>query len=375
MHPERSRGSIAEDRLRRALSEAGWRARDAHDDADGPDLIITKNRLKYAVEIKTAAEARADRLIPLWSQAYLQARRYATAGQNLLVIVAAPSMPERTAEQVLRFAAEHAPDAAAGVLDFDGFRRFQGQGLDSLNAEKDKRSSARAVPSDHAADLFSDLNQWMLKVLLAPEIPVALLNAPRDRYRNASELATAAEVSQMSVSRFVRAFAAEGFLEDAGSHLGLVRRKELFRRWSSAVTIRRPKEVPLRALLRGDRDATVRSLVRGDDACLGLFAAADALRLGHVHGVPPYVYVRRLDGDTIARWPAFLPAAGHEAADVIVRQAPTPQSIFRGAIRPRDVHATDVLQIWLDVSGHPTRGSEQAEFLRRRVLSRVIDIQ
>ena len=46
-----------------------------------------------------------------------------------------------------------------------------------------------------SAPLFSDLNQWMLKILLAPPlIPEGFLLAPRERYRNASQLAEAAGV-------------------------------------------------------------------------------------------------------------------------------------------------------------------------------------
>jgi hypothetical protein len=44
----------------------------------------------------------------------------------------------------------------------------------------------------------------MLKVLLAPLLPVDLLRAPRREYRNASEFAATAEVTVMSTFRFVR---------------------------------------------------------------------------------------------------------------------------------------------------------------------------
>jgi hypothetical protein len=35
--------------------------------------------------------------------------------------------------------------------------------------------------------------------------------------------------------------------------------------------------------------------------------------------------------------------------------------------------ASDVLQVWVDVAVHPSRGREQADLIRRRVLHRVID--
>jgi hypothetical protein len=33
---------------------------------------------------------------------------------------------------------------------------------------------------------------------------------------------------------------------------------------------------------------------------------------------------------------------------------------------------SDILQVWLDVSVHPSRGREQADLIRRRVLDKVI---
>jgi hypothetical protein len=35
--------------------------------------------------------------------------------------------------------------------------------------------------------------------------------------------------------------------------------------------------------------------------------------------------------------------------------------------------ACDVLQVWIDVASHPSRGREQADLIRKRVLQRVIE--
>jgi hypothetical protein len=107
-------------------------------------------------------------------------------------------------------------------------------------------------------------------------------------------------------------------------------------------------------------------------ACLALFAAADALGVGFVQGVPPYVYVRRLSPASLSAWKNLVPIAPGEAPDVIVRQAPFPESVFRGMVRPHGMASCDVLQVWLDVSEHPARGEEQADLIRRRLLNRII---
>jgi hypothetical protein len=42
-------------------------------------------------------------------------------------------------------------------------------------------------------------------------------------------------------------------------------------------------------------------------------------------------------------------------------------------VRPQGLAACDVLQIWVDVASHPSRGQEQADMIRKRVLHRVIE--
>ena len=340
----------------------------------------------YAIEVKTAPEGRADRLVPLWAQACLEASRAAsdhpTSSPAPLAIVAAPEIAPRAAEQVLQFAATYAPNVAAGVVDLAGLRRFRGPGLGDLDAPPEhaprrRRARRHETPSTSGA-LFSDLNQWLLKVLLAPELPEGLLTAPRDRYSSTSQLARAAGVSVMSASRLVQQLERDGYLDADAPHLTLVRRDDLLRRWAAAAELRPVREVRMRYLLAADPAADLRRVVRDERACLALFAAADALGLGFVDGVPPYVYVPRLDaprsGGAPAAWKHLTPAAPGEAPDVIVRQAPAPQSVFRGAVRARaldtdDVPACDVLQVWLDVSAHPARGREQADLIRRRTLA------
>jgi hypothetical protein len=108
-------------------------------------------------------------------------------------------------------------------------------------------------------------------------------------------------------------------------------------------------------------------------APLALFAAAESLHLGYLRGVPPYVYVPRLDASSLRAWKNVVPIGAEEQPDVIVRQAPAVQSVFRGVVQAGDVSVSDVLQVWLDVSSHPSRGQEQAELIRRRVLAKVIE--
>jgi hypothetical protein len=211
----------------------------------------------------------------------------------------------------------------------------------------------------------------MLKVLLAPELPQHLLSAPRERYRNASELARAAKVSVVSANRFVRQLQRDGYLHESAPHLALVRREDLFRSWQ-ALAMRPVKEVPMRFLLGGSKEMELKRVLRSSLSCLALFAAAEALHFGFVHGVPPYVYVKRLGAPSIAGLKNVVPAEPWEMPDVILRQAPAPHSVFHGSVKVDDMPVSDVLQVWLDVSSHPSRGQEQADLIRRRILNPLI---
>src|SRR6266436_3256060 len=174
----------------------------------------------------------------------------------------------------MAFAERYAPAAAAGVIDFDGFALFRGPHLEEMNAHgKDLPVSVRQSVRD-SGQLFSDLNQWMLKVLLAPELPDALLSAPRGQHRNASQLARAANVSVMSAFRLVQLLQREGYLHESAPYLSLVRREELFRRWQES-SARQVNEVPMRFVLRGDPRKELHRMLSSGRACLGLFAAAE----------------------------------------------------------------------------------------------------
>jgi hypothetical protein len=373
--PAQPRHQRAENALEALFHEAGWSAEAPESSSEGgdrlPDLVVRRaDGFRYAVKCKVAPEGRSDRLLPLWSQACLQASRSADGGHALAVVVA-HRVPRAAAESLLEFAAEYAPHVAVGVMDFQGLRRFRGEGLEGLDADPRPHPSAEKAVSAPAGHLFSDLNQWLLKVLLAPDIPQGLLSAPRDRYRNASHLAMAADVSTMSAYRFVAQLEKEGYLDESRSHLRLVRRESLLERWQAAAA-GGSREVAMRLLVGSDAGAEAVRLASGPDACLGLFAAADALQLGFVSGVPPYVYVRRLMGMEDRTRRNLVPVERGDRADLFLREAPAPRSIFRGVVERGGVFVCDVVQVWLDVAAHPSRGSEQADLIRRRVLEPVL---
>jgi hypothetical protein len=228
----------------------------------------------------------------------------------------------------------------------------------------------------------------MLKILLSRSLPDSLLSAPRGHYENASQLAEAAGVSVMSAFRLVRQLSEEGFLEER-SGLRLVRTEELLERWLRASHYR-AQETPARWILTGAKNrfhAALRSYASRTAPgrsgfqhagrvpprfCLGLFAAAEVLGFKFVHGVQPHLYIERIDREALRELGLSLEPAGREA-DVFVRVPKYPGAVFPAALERGGVPTSDILQVWLDVSNHPARGKDQADLLRKRVLSQILD--
>jgi Holliday junction resolvase len=371
-------GADFENIVAEAFRKAGWRVR-RHPAAGDmrADLVVDDGARKYIVEVKSAAEGRRDRLIPLLSQAILQAQAFARQFPERaapLAVVAARRVPESVADDIKQFAERHAPEVAVGVIDGEGFRSFLGPGLEGLDAKPSLHAAPRIVFPQHLPDLFSDLNQWMLKILVGQRLPASLIEIPREPSRNASQLAEAAKVSVMSASRLVNQLTSRGFLDESARPLQVVRVEELLEWWTSS-NREAVKEVPAHWILKSGKDQllaavrqyTSRQIHNQPRCCLGLFAAADALGLGFVRGAPAHIYLERLTLDALNRLGLVIDHSARPP-DVTVRIPANPEAVFRPRVFPDNVPVSDVLQVWLDVSTHPARGKEQAREIQRRVL-------
>jgi hypothetical protein len=373
-----------------AFRRVSWRV---HSPRQGeglqPDLIVEGGGRKYVVEIKRSSEGRSDRVIPSLSQAILEAQAFARQFPETVVpiaVVAAEQLPPAVVDSVRRYADRVAPQMVVGLVDMAGLRAFWGHGMEILNARPSSNSkedrARRLIARKPLPQLFSDLNQWMLKILLAESIPEALLAAPRSRYRNPTELARAAGVSVMSAFRLVRQLENDGFVDLDEDLLTLARIPELLTRWSARRESAR--EVPVRWSVKRDRSALAGLLKsyaaarpsvgnptaahrRHPRACIGLFAASEVLGFGFVHGVPPTIYMDRFDPALLEIWGLSLEGAAH-SPDVLIRIPANPEAVFRAAVVKDGVPCADILQVWLDVAEHPSRGRAQADEIARRVL-------
>jgi hypothetical protein len=83
------------------------------------------------------------------------------------------------------------------------------------------------------------------------------------------------------------------------------------------------------------------------------------------------LYIERLE-------PRILEKLGFSAnsvdvdPDVLVRVPRYDESVFRAVVLNDGVPVCDVLQVWLDVGQHPSRGREQAGLIWREILAPVL---
>ena len=368
------------DLVKKAFDDAGWQAiehRYMSESSRRSDLHVSFGAYRYAVEIKAIPRGSSARIEDSWSRACLEAQHAAAAdGAQPLAIIVAPHVSNGAVERLAEFAERYAPNVAMGVIDQLGFRAFRGPGLEALNCEAQHAADRHANQPLVSKNLFSDLNQWLLKVLLAPELPEHLIAGPRAEYRHASALAAAARCSVMSAHRFVEELQREGFLDEGARRLRLVRRVELFRRWRVVPSSSLP-DVPLKSVMPGNVSSQLERLFPPGRACLGLFAAADELGVGFVSGVPPYVLIDQpsvLPGNVNAAVGArsMMLARPGDPVNLVVRIPKAPRSVFRGVVHPGRIASADIIQVWLDVSKHPARGEEQADLIWQKHLAPIV---
>lgn len=342
----------------------------------GPSVRLTLEDYEYACVIHTSMP-RADRLLPQLSLALLQARQRKGVGKHAipfpLVVVESATLPLFLQVKVFaeQFLEKH---EALGVLSMDGSSCIIGDGIEDLSVRPTRHSFG--VVARTPINLFSDTHQWLLKVLLAEHFPEHLLTATRGPFTSGRQLAEAADVSPVTANRFLNVMKEMGFLDTTDDRLKVIRHKDLFLRWRAAANESR-NEVAVRFVWRAHMQSQFQGLLNDVRAgtVLGLFAAAEEMGLGHVIGVQPHVYVPKLAQVTLGEgaWESVSLSTEGTLPDFFLRQAPAPVSIFNGSVLKGRMRYTDVIQTWLDVSYHPSRGQEQANLIYDKYLRDLLE--
>lgn len=377
------------ERLSAAFRDAKWEVVPLSGD-NKADLLVSHGQKRYVAEVKFAREPRRFEVQGALADAILRSKAAARSiGAKPLAIVGAPHISEGMAAAIREYARDYGDGCAHGLMDLRGRLELHGPGLNGVGLNSDPVGEGsypkRSGPS--RVDLFSDLGQWLLKVLLARRLPERYLSAPRVAIRNAKHLAELANVSVPHASRQVAQLRSDGFLDES-SGLRLVRIQDLLEQWRAA-NRRLPLDIPARWLFpaKAPVEHLKQSLRKWSDprlerallpqqpvwdvgskrVALALFAACDALELGFVSGAPVHLYAEDVSARAFEEL-GLVPADPGDKVDVFVRQPKHAESVFRGAVWHDGIAASDVLQCWMDVIDHPVRGEEQARQIWNRVL-------
>ncbi|WP_321817076.1 MULTISPECIES: RpiR family transcriptional regulator [unclassified Paraburkholderia] len=367
-HSHRAAGQMALSAVHSLFRGKGWEVE--KDVGEGEDLVLTSpHGQTYFVQLKAISEGRADRVIPLFSQALLESRVHANEWEKArpAVILWVGSASKVLIDKLRDFHCAYGDDEPIAILsdeplyvDFPGLKPVERP----VGVRRTRHSGPPAL-------VFSDLAQWMLKLLLAPEIKKEeLIAAPAKTYQTATELAREADVSVMTATRLINALKEEGFVEFV-PHLRIVQRRKLAQRWKASY-VKPTVGVPMKFIAPGvpAEQQLRKTLKREMGATLGQFAAAHALGVGHVHGTGATVWIPNLGG--AEGWRGLRRGLEGERPDLMLKQHPYPQSLLRGRVLREGVWVSDVIQTWLDVSADATRGAEQAAELEHGVLANIV---
>lgn len=381
------------DQLGSAFERAGWSLEQPPRGVGQLDLLLRKGERALVVELK-ASPGRSRRAVlrGQLADAVLRSRAWARElDAEPFAVLAAPAISDEIAGELADYMGHVAPGMGWGILDERGRFELYGDGFDAIRPpDRLARPPQRLHQAPAVHNPFSDLGQWMLKVLLADKVPEPWLSAPRDRIRGVADLARIAEVSPASASRLLAALESESYLVDASGGPRLVRVEALLHAWRRS--LQRPMERryarfllpgkdPYEQLQRvladrpphpGSDEANPSGSIaarvgpRGKRACLGLFAACRAHEVGFVRGAPLHLLCEDLSPGLLEGL-ELAPVEHRAESQLIVVRPRFPEAVFRGCVSIEGVPAADLLQCWLDVSFHAARGEEQADEIAARL--------
>ncbi len=356
--------------LQEAIPSAGRPRGEAAE--GGPDLALRAGERRLLVELKLVRGPRIPEVEGQLARASLRLRAHA-GDQDVLTIavVGLSSFGSKLLNAIRSFMDEFAPGVGWGLMGECGRAVFRIPGLDlEWEREASLPEPRRRKAERGDRQLFTDLNRWMLKVLLLENASNEFWGGPRQRPRHPTGLAKIALVSVAKAHNFAAAFEVKGFLRRSRHGLKLVRVQELLQSWLQSERNGFPKAVPVRALVPPlSREEPVLPPPAGEVAVLGgAFAALHRglLRVGG-HQLP-LVHVRIPIGRAIQDWQ--LEECEPRDAEIVLSRPLFPQSVFRGRVlRSNQLPLVDLWQIALDSISGTARGNEQAQYILERVLA------
>ena len=395
-----------ERRILDLLKKRGFRLREKEvrlsvEDVDrelGIDYLVHWKDRSFALEVKVVQKL-ADWLFHSLSHSILvlQAARRLKEWDSLLAIYA-DSLDLRIVRRLKGQIALYAPDLWWIVADANGNLVAH---LPSGDEEEigDLRKRERALgfhpesvgssPSffnshwskqDSPMLSFSDLDQWLLKVLLFARSQAEGWGGPRGPIRNLAQLAKLASVSPPLVYRWAAAMERSGYLSKQRRRVPiLVSLNALLAEWRGRYRVSHNKQIACSSVFgdhsqesfRGDFLNRLRQLpVNAPPCALSGHQASWLYRLKHSDARSIHLYV---SGESAGLMKHLqLVESQNAVAPVMLLEPRHIRSVFGGLSRIDGVPVCDILQVYLDLYYLPDRGREQAEFIHERMLEPIM---
>jgi len=331
----------------------------------GADLEMRVGNTLFIVQITATSSRNIEDLTSRLAAAILVSERLARERKATPVaLVTVPHLGPKGMASAARFVAQNKPGFAWGAFDARGNVRLVIPQL-CVDVTDEGATPRTATPSTRNASLFTDLNQWLLKVLLLFEVDEHFWGGPRVAVRNRAALAQVAQVSTQKAYTFVSTFEAADLLRKTPKGLCIVDRNDLFDTWFRTLAQHPPMRVPVRWIF-GESDPLDFLRDRKEDYALGGFHACD------VHGVlfspkrECEVHVFDPVATILDSWE--MEVCDPRDAKLFLLPQTRAKSIRLGRVVREGVAIVDVLQAALDMAHHRAKGQEQADHIVKEVL-------
>ena len=311
------------------------------------------------------------RITDLLGRLALAAIQWEAASKDLpglpVIVVAGPRIGKKAVNAAEEFVSEHMPNLDWGLVDGQGTVRIRARAL-GLDVSEFTVPVRTASSVRHNKILFSDLNRWMLKILLLREAPPEMWGGPREKPGTPTDLHRIARVSTETAHRFVRTFEEQDLLRRTRKGLKLVRIEALLETWMAAARLGPPERIPASWLM--NKELRLEDVFPSKDEApvlVGGFEACRRYGLLHTDSPTLEVHVGGNWRSEVNDWGIEFSDAAQ--ADVILLDSTYPRSIVGGAVPDDDLPRVDIIQAGLDVIHAPSRGLEQAQLIMENVLS------
>lgn len=347
---------------------------------DGPaasvpvsEFVVTSGKKTRTVVVSSLPAIRIPDLLGRLAFMAINQNITGQAGASPMILVAAKQISAKSISAVESFMAANLSGREWGLIDTQGNVRLLVPSL-GLDINETSVRTAKKRPSRQSKELFSDLNRWMLKILLLRHLPKHLWGGPTGPIATPTDLARVAGVSVEMAHRFFRTFEQYGYIRRTSRGLQLLHAEAMLDSWMAAERQVSVTRTPVRRVFsKGKRLKELFSPHPETTVAAGGFEACRRFDLLHASSESLEIHVLGNWKADILNWK--VEPCSPEQADLVLVHSAYPRSIEKGLVQGRDLSTVDVLQAALDVVHSSARGIEQAGFLVEHILASIPEVE